>query len=110
MAIRNTRYRSVAPALIEQRRAFRHPVMFRRASVRRHAAHEHEAQLADLSIYGCRITTKASCEVNDRIWLRLNGSLPIAATAIWSDGNSIGCRFDAPIDKALFRSLTLAAE
>lgn len=110
MAFRNTRYRSVAPALIEQRRAFRYPVLFQRASVRCHASREHEAQLADLSIYGCRITTKASCEINDRIWLRLNGSFPIAATAVWSDGDNIGCRFDTPIDKALFRSLTLPPE
>lgn len=107
MALRNSRYRSVAPALAEQRRAFRHAVVLQRALVRRHAAPAHEAQLLDLSIYGCRIETGARIEPNDRLWLSFEGSGPVAATAVWSNGSHVGCRFDAPIERALFRALTL---
>jgi hypothetical protein len=110
MALRNSRYRSVAPALAELRRAFRHPVVLERAAVRRHAAPAHEAQLLDLSIYGCRIATDASVEANDRLWLRFEGSRPVAATAVWCSGSNIGCRFDAPMERELFRTLTLVAD
>lgn len=107
MALRNSRYRSVAPALTEQRRAFRHPVVLQRASLRRGVTPAHEAHLLDLSIYGCRIATDASVEANDRIWLRFEGSGPVAAIAVWCNGGNIGCRFDAPIERELFRTLTL---
>ncbi|MBK5263894.1 MAG: PilZ domain-containing protein [Alphaproteobacteria bacterium] len=110
MSLRNSRYRSVAPALVEQRKAFRHPVVLHRATIRRRTALAHDAQLLDLSIYGCRVATDARFEANDRLWLRFEGSGPVAATAVWCNGNNIGCRFDAPIDKALFRALTLVSE
>lgn len=110
MIVRNSRYRSVAPALVEHRKAFRHPVVLQRASVRRHATPAHDAQLLDLSIYGCRIATDASFEANDRLWLRFEGSRPVAATAVWCNGTNIGCRFDDPIEKTLFRTLTLITD
>ena len=108
--MRNSRYRSVAPALAEQRQAFRHAVILQRASVRHHAACAHDAELLDLSIYGCRIATQADFEANDRLWLRFEGSRPIAATAVWCKDSHIGCRFDAPIEKTLFRTLTLVVD
>lgn len=104
MALRNSRYRSV---LTEERRTSRQAVVLERVSVRRHTMRAHEAHLVDLSIYGCRIATDASVEANDRLWLRFEGSRPVAATAVWCEGDHIGCRFDAPIEKTLFRTLTL---
>lgn len=108
--MRNSRYRSVAPALADQRQAFRHPVVLQRASVRRQAAPAHDARLIDLSIYGCRIATEACFQPNDRLWLCFEGSCPIAATAIWCKDSHMGCRFDAPIEKTLFRTLTLIVD
>ena len=110
MSLRNSRYRSPAPALVEQRKAFRHPVVLQRATVRRHAALAHDAQLLDLSIYGCRVATEVKFNANDRLWLRFEGSNPVAATAVWCSDNNIGCRFDAPIERTLFRALTLITE
>ncbi|WP_184475156.1 PilZ domain-containing protein [Rhizorhapis suberifaciens] len=108
MGLRLSRYRRVEPALVEHRGALRHPVILQRASIRHHADHGHDAQLLDLSIYGCRIATEARFDADDRVWLRFEGSRPVAATTVWSDGGSIGCRFDAPIDRALFRRLSRA--
>lgn len=110
MNIRHSRFRRVAPARIEQRKAFRHPVMLQRGSIRHHGDHAHDAKLIDLSIYGCRVTTDAEIEPDDRLWLRFEGSRPVPATAVWCDGGNIGCLFDAPLDKALFRKLTLVLE
>lgn len=110
MNMRHSRFRRVAPARIEQRSAFRHPVVLQRGSVRHHGKHAYEASLIDLSIYGCRVTTDARIDPHDRLWLRFEGSRPVAATAVWCDDGNIGCLFDAPLDKALFRKLTLVLD
>lgn len=85
-------------------------MVLERVSIRHQASYAKEAQLVDLSIYGCRVATDAHVEPDDRIWLRFEGSRPVAATAVWCDGRNIGCLFDAPLEKELFRSLTLVAE
>ena len=109
MNFRHSRFRSVAPARIEQRAVIRHPVVLQRASVRQHGCPAHEAQLVDLSVYGCRVATDANVEANDRLWLRFEGSRPVAGRAVWCEGGNIGCLFDEPLDKALFRRLTLSS-
>jgi len=106
----NSQYRSVAPAQIEQRGVFRHPVALQRASVQRRAAKSHDAELVDLSIYGCRIATNISFKSGDRIWIGFAGRGPAAATAIWCEDGKVGCRFDVPIDHELFRTLTLVID
>lgn len=110
MNFRHSRFRSVAPARIEQRAAFRHPVVLQRGSVRQHGAPAHDARLVDLSIYGCRVATDAGIKADDRLWLRFEGSRPVAARAVWSEGGNIGCLFDEPLDKVLFRRLTLVSD
>ena len=100
-------YRRVEPARIEQREVMRHPVVIRRATVRGHGRQPVEAQLVDLSIYGCRLSVDAAYKANDRLWLRFAGRPPVAATTIWIVDGELGCRFDAPIDRDLFRTLTL---
>jgi hypothetical protein len=109
MALASSQYRSVEPARIEQRAEERHPVVLHRATVRGIRKLPQEAKLADLSVYGCRIDVDGRFEAGERLWLRLSGSQPVAATAIWFDGESMGCRFDEQLDRALFRSLTLAS-
>lgn len=107
MATKFTQYRPVTPAQVDQRAAPRHRLLVSRASVRKHGAAPAEAELQDLSIYGCRLACATDHPVGERLWLRLKGAMPIAATVVWNDGDHLGCRFDAPIERSLMRSLTL---
>lgn len=108
MATRMSQFRRVEPASVDQRRAERHRVTIDRATMRKHGEVPVEAVLHDLSIYGCRLATEAEHGPETRLWLRLTGSLPIAATVVWSADGFLGCRFDAPIERALVRQLTLS--
>jgi PilZ domain len=107
MGYMTSQFRKVAPAKLEQRDVMRHPVLLQRATVRRHSKEPNEARLVDLSVYGCRLMTDATFKLGDRLWLRLAGSNPISATAVWAEGDRLGCRFDEMLDRALFRELTL---
>lgn len=107
MATKFSQYRSVAPALVEHRAAPRHRVSVTRAVVSTRGNPAVDAELHDLSIYGCRFACRTKYREGERLWLRFADTLPIAATAVWNDGQYLGCRFDAPIDKRLVRQLTL---
>lgn len=107
MGLATSAYNKVLPARIEQRSISRHSVVIKRATVRGHGRQPVDAELIDLSIYGCRLSVGANFNAQDRIWLRFVGEKPIAATTIWSEGEQLGCRFDEPLDRALFRALTL---
>ncbi|MBB5711535.1 PilZ domain-containing protein [Sphingomonas xinjiangensis] len=107
MATRFSQYRAVTPALVEQRGEPRHRVLVTPATVRAHGDEADEATLRDLSVYGCRLSCPAEYPQGERLWLRFNGSMPIAASVVWNDGEQVGCRFDAPIERSLMRALTL---
>lgn len=107
MGYLTSQYRKVEPARIEQREIVRHPVLLQRATVRRHSKVAQEARLVDLSIYGCRLMTDSSFKLGERLWLRFSGGSPISATAVWFEGDRLGCRFDEALDRVLFRELTL---
>lgn len=109
MGYLTSQYRKVAPARIEQREVVRHPVLLQRATVRKHSRAPQEARLVDLSVYGCRLMTSAAFKIGDRLWLRFAGGNPISATAVWFEGDRLGCRFDEALDRALFRELTIMA-
>ena len=105
MASRATAYR---PAAISDRRdAARVDAQVMRAALRSATNEPTPATLVEISIYGCRIACDLTPEVDEPVWLRLGGSLPIAAHVVWSEGTRIGCRFDAPIGRPLLRSLTI---
>jgi hypothetical protein len=108
MALASSQYRRVEPARIEQRAVERHNVLLRRATVRGHGRKAVDAQLLDLSIYGCRVAAETDFKKGDRLWLRLSGSNAVSACVVWIEANRIGCRFDEPLEKGLFRALTLA--
>lgn len=110
MASKMTRYQPAAPALVEQREAQRRPVFITRASVRRHKQAPAEAALHDLSAYGCRIAVSEEQQTGERIWLRFQGGMPVAATVVWSKDGLSGCRFDEPIERSLVRALTLMVD
>jgi PilZ domain len=107
MGYMTSQYRRVAPARLEQRDVFRHPVLISRTTMRRNAAQADEAKLIDLSIYGCSLEADHIVKAGQRLWLRFSSSAPIAAKVIWCEGGKLGCRFDEAIDRNLFRSLTL---
>lgn len=107
MATRTSQFRKVDAAALDRRITPRTHVQVTRATVRGHGAAPLDAMLSDVSIYGCRLDFTAATLLGDRVWLRLDGSLPIAATVVWRQDEVIGCRFDNPIERALMRSLTI---
>ena len=106
----SSQYRKVAPARIEQRGTLRHPVLLQRATVRRAKAAPIQAQLCDLSIYGCRLAVDGVFKAGDGIRLSFADHRSVTATIIWCEGGLLGCRFDEAIDRALLRSLTLLTD
>lgn len=110
MGYMNSQYRTVKSALIEQRKVYRHPVQIQRAAIRQHGKAGKAGELIDVSIYGCRIACPTKIAEDSRVWLRFDGSNPIAAIAVWCKDGHIGCRFDEKLDPTLFRSLTLITE
>lgn len=109
MATRSSQFNRVEPALIERRASPRLNVHVSRATARRHGDAAQEAALHELSIYGCRMTLGCGQQAGERLWIRFDGGLPIAATVVWADGDLAGCRFDAPIDRSVLRKLTIGS-
>lgn len=107
MGLATSAYRRVEPARLEQRAAARFPVTVKGASVRRHGRKAVEAELDDLSVYGCRLIIEGNFAEGDQLMLRFAGCEAIGARAIWYRDAKLGCRFDSPLDRSLFRSLTL---
>ena len=107
MGARTSQYRKVEAAALDRRGAGRVVVKISRATARDHGAAPVDATLADVSVYGCRLSFADGSAEDERIWLRLDGSLPIAATVMWREASMIGCRFDTPIPRDLMRSLTI---
>ncbi len=105
MASRATAYRPMAS--VDRRDEVRADAQVTRASLRGLAQEPSGAGLVEISIYGCRLDCASDAEVDEPVWLRLNGSLPIAAKVIWNREGVLGCRFDTPIGRPLLRSLTI---
>ena len=115
MATRLSRYRAAPPATLDQRRADRAMVAITRTNIRQPdkegcgSEPGDHAELHDLSIYGCRLSSVIEWFAGERLWLCFAGGKPVAAEVMWSDAGRIGCRFDTPIERTLARSLTIAA-
>lgn len=107
MASRATAYRPMAPD--ERRDEPRLAAQVGRATLRAMAQEPAGATLLEISIYGCRLACDVEHDVDEPVWLRLDGSLPIAARVVWSRDGRIGCRFDQPIARSLLRALTISA-
>ncbi len=61
--------------------------------------------LLDLSTYGARLGGDGAEAVGDHVRLSFAGRPPVAATVVWRQQGSVGCRFDKPIATALMRAL-----
>lgn len=107
MATRLSQFRTVTPALVEQRRAERHAVTVTRATVLKPGGEPVAAELFDLSAYGCRFSFADPVSEGERLQLGLNGHPAVAATVVWCREGFVGCRFDQPIARSLVRDLTL---
>lgn len=107
MNSRPSRYRPAERAALDQRDVERYPVLVTPATVRPHGEPPVTAVLNDLSAFGCRLSTPADHAPGERVWLRLSGGLPVAATVVWAAEGLAGCRFDAPIARETVRALTL---
>lgn len=94
-------------AAVDRRDDVRVDAQVTRASLRGLAQDPSGAGLVEISIYGCRLACESEAEADESVWLRLNGSLPIAAKVIWNRDGVLGCRFDTPIGRPLLRSLTI---
>ncbi len=110
MASRISKISKIPAATVDKRRAPRHTVRISRATVRQHGETAADAILHDLSIYGCRVMSVIGHQDGERVWLRFQGTAPVAATIVWTDDKFAGCRFDEPIPNSLLRSLTLGIE
>lgn len=110
MASAVSHFRKLEPALVEHRRTPRLPVRITRATVRPKGEEASDAILHDLSIYGCRIMSPMRRREGERLWLRFQGTDPIAATVVWCDAHFAGCRFDEPIARSICKALTLATD
>lgn len=107
MATRLTHYRMPEAASLDQRAEPRLRLSISKASVRRQGREPIDAALEDVSIYGCRMASAMPAAEGERLWLRFDGRMPVAATVVWCDAGMIGCRFDKPIDRGMLRALTL---
>ena len=107
MASRATQYRTVQAASLDRRAEQRHPVQVTRATARAHRKKPSDATLCDVSTYGCRILSPVEHLPGERLWLRLNGGMPLAATVIWCSEGRIGCRFDETLPRETMRKFTL---
>lgn len=104
---RLSQYRAVTAALVEQRAAERHRILLTSATMQKRGGRATEAMLHDLSVYGCRLACRTPHREGSQLWLSFAEQPPIAAAVVWNDGEYVGCRFDAPIERSLMRSLTL---
>ena len=108
MASRATQFRTVPAASLDQRAEPRHPVHITRATATTRNRKASAAILCEISTYGCRLVSPAKLPAGERLWLRLNGDLPLAATVVWCADGRIGCRFDDPLPRELMRKLTIS--
>jgi hypothetical protein len=111
MASTAMRYRAAQPAALDLRSEARYRVDVARATVRRHGELAVDAELVDISAYGCRLAFDdggaEAPQTGERLWLRFVGRPALGATLVWSEGGTIGCRFDNPLDPGFVRALTL---
>jgi PilZ domain len=96
-----TQENAIVPPIREektnQRQYARHIVLLRLVRLKQRATRQFDAHISEISVYGCRIFTKAKLAVDDEISLCLSGEQMIDAHVIWREGEGAGCLFRVPI-------------
>jgi hypothetical protein len=90
---------------VDQRKHPRHIVLLRLVHLEHEALRRQDAFISEISVYGCRLYSKAVLAVGDRISLSLDGIQMTEATIIWRDGARAGCRFYVPIGMDVIKQL-----
>lgn len=90
---------------VDQRKDVRHIVLLRLVHLEHQALRRQDAFISEISVYGCRLYSKAALTVGDRISLNLDGVQMTEATIIWRDGVRAGCRFYLPIGMDVIKQL-----
>lgn len=107
MTYAKSKYRTPDPARIDARTDKRHIVLLRKTTISQKSAKAYEAQISELSLYGCRIFTDAIFAAGDAVTVTLSETTNITAKAVWQENGCMGCRFDEPLDREVLRQMTL---
>lgn len=77
--------------------------------MRRQGESKFDANVADLSESGFRVTSHYAIPTGAQVWLTLPGLAAVPAIVAWSSGHSLGCRFDTPLHPAVLDRVIAAA-
>lgn len=80
-----------------------------RAVMRRQGESKFDANVADLSESGFRVTSHYAIPMGAQVWLTLPGLAAVPAIVAWSSGHSLGCRFETPLHPAVLDRVIAAA-
>ena len=75
------------------------------AKLRQQGARGIVIPIRDLSRTGFRAEWPHVVAVRQMFWLTLPDLTPLVASAVWTRNFELGCRFERPIDPAVFRAL-----
>ena len=70
--------------------------------LRRPGQYAYCARVLDMSQHGCRLEFVELPMLDERVWVRVGGLEPIAATVCWCLGHVAGLEFDKVIHPAVF--------
>jgi hypothetical protein len=97
--------KSATKPKIDRRKHRRHIVLLRLVHLEHEALRRQDAYISEISVYGCRLYSKAALAVGDQISLSLDGVQMTEATIMWRDGPRAGCRFSIPIGMDVIKQL-----
>lgn len=107
MALKSTRYQRPEPASLERRGAPRMTVHLTSAALLRSGDVSIEAELHDISVFGCRISVDAIFQEGEEVQVSIDNFEPVVGNVVWQDGRLAGCKFLFPIHPQILRALTI---
>lgn len=93
-----------------RRKHDRHIVLLKPVLLQTDAAREYQAHVSEISVFGCRLYTRAHLFADDRVALCLDDLEMVEADVKWVDGPRAGCRFHLPIGLDVIKQLMLRAD
>lgn len=74
-------------------------------TVRRAGFPNYRVTIRDLSPEGCKIEYVDRPNVNERVWVKIDGLEALEASVCWVEGTLAGVEFDHPLHSAVFDML-----